>query len=79
MKANTNEYLMSEARKALAKQGGEATKKKHGIEHYKAMSKKGVEARKVKANKFHIGEDALLSKNCITRKEYGNCPPWPHA
>lgn len=48
MKANTNEYLMSEARKALAQKGGLANLKKHGKGYYKALSKKGVEARKQK-------------------------------
>jgi len=24
-------------------------------------------------------EETEHEKNCTTRKEYGNCPPWPHA
>lgn len=53
MKANTNEYLMREARKALGKQGGDAIKEKIRKgelpeDHYKNISKKGVEARKAK-------------------------------
>lgn len=27
-----------------------------------------------KANK-----EAEHKKKCVTHKEYGNCPPWPHA
>lgn len=42
---NTNEYLMKEARKELARKGGEANLKKHGKEFYKELSKKGVAAR----------------------------------
>lgn len=52
MKTNTNEYLMKEARKALAQKGGQANLKKHGKEFYKALSKKGVEARRIKAQKL---------------------------
>lgn len=32
-----------------------------------------------KKMKGHIGDSKEHSKNCKTRNEYGNCPPWPHA
>lgn len=54
---------MSEARKALARQGGEATKLKHGIEHYKAMSKKGVAMRK------YLKENGLEKVTPLTKEE----------
>lgn len=70
MNANTNEYLMKEARKSLAKQGGEATKKKHGVEHYKEMSRKGVEARRfnksVKEHDHKVISDVLYCNECMS-------------
>lgn len=48
MKTNTNEYLMKEARKQIASLGGQANLKKYGKDYYKALSKKGVEAKKMK-------------------------------
>lgn len=48
MKSNTNDYLMAEARKELARKGGQANLKKHGKDFYKELSKKGVAARRTK-------------------------------
>jgi len=50
---------MKEARKALAKSGGDANLKKHGKDFYKSISAKGVAARmakKIKTNDEKIEE-----------------------
>lgn len=58
---------MAEARKALAQKGGQANLKKHGKAFYKAISKKGVEARKNKCG-ISKGYDVCDIENC----DHGN-------